>query len=260
MLPEISLDGVRVHRITEREAIAHVIESWRAGRGGRVITPNTDQLRQCRRSAGARELVSRADLAVADGMPLVWASRLQGTPLPERVAGSNLIWTLTGAAAEAGASVFLLGGEEGVAGRAAQALTERYPALRIAGTMRPEFGFESDPAALAEIEAAVTAARPDIVYVGLGFPKQDHLITRLAPLLPSAWFLGVGISLSFVSGDVARAPRWMRAAGLEWAHRLAIEPGRLFRRYVVEGLPFAAGLLARSAMTGARRRRDPSAV
>jgi N-acetylglucosaminyldiphosphoundecaprenol N-acetyl-beta-D-mannosaminyltransferase len=189
---------------------------------------------------------------MADGMPLVWASRLQDTPLPERVAGSDLIWSLTHGAARLGASLYLVGGNPGTAEEAARTLTLAAPELAIAGTHCPPFGFEHDQEALARVEDEVAAARPALVYVGLPLDKQVALIPRLRERLPSTWFLGLGISFSFVSGDVSRAPRWMRAAGLEWTHRLAQEPSRLARRYLVEGVPFA-GALFMHALRSRRR-------
>ena len=115
-----------------------------------------------------------------------------------------------------------------------------YPDVRIAGCMAPPHGFEKDARAIEEIVEALRAAVPEIVYIALGFPKQEELALQLAFELPTTWFVGVGISFSFVAGEVQRAPRWMQAAGLEWVHRLVQEPRRLFRRYVVDGLPFAA--------------------
>jgi N-acetylglucosaminyldiphosphoundecaprenol N-acetyl-beta-D-mannosaminyltransferase len=177
-------------------------------------------------------------------MPLLWASRLQRTPLPERVAGSSLIRTLPAASRDAGASVFLLGGDPGVADVAAEELLRTTPGLEIAGTHCPPVGFEDSPAQLTAIDAALETAKPDIVFVGLGFPKQEHLILRLKSRFPKIWFVSCGISLSYLSGDVTRAPVWAQRLGLEWLHRLVHEPRRLARRYLVEGLPFFALLLA----------------
>jgi N-acetylglucosaminyldiphosphoundecaprenol N-acetyl-beta-D-mannosaminyltransferase len=190
-------------------------------------------------------------------MPLVWASRLQGTPLPARVAGSDLISSLSAAAAGEGRSIFLLGGDNGTAQAAANVLRDRYPQLVIAGTLCPPLGFENDEAAMRRITAVLEAARPDIVYVALGSPKQERLIDRIRPALPKAWWLGVGVSFSFLCGEVKRAPLWMRNWGLEWIHRLAQEPRRLFRRYVIAGIPFATMLLLQSALRGARNRLKP---
>lgn len=236
--------GVRFHVVTEAQAIAHVLDALDAARGGVVVTPNLDHLRRCARDAGYREIVGRADLVVADGMPLIWASRIAGRRLPERVAGSNLVSTLSAAAGRRGRSVYLLGGAPGTAEGAARVLAERCPGLRIAGTWFPPYGFDRDEAEMAKIVAAVTAAAPDIVYVGLGSPRQELLIERLRDRLPRSWWLGVGISFSFLTGDVPRAPRWMRACGLEWLHRLWREPARLGRRYLVEGIPFGVRLFA----------------
>lgn len=253
-LPTITLCGVRLHAITETQCIQHVLDQLQAGRGGMLVTPNLDHLHRCTKNMAFNALVAEADLVVADGMPLVWASRLQGTPLPERVAGSNLITTLSGAAAGRGRSVYLLGGSAGTAEGAARVLVERFPNLKIAGTFYPPLGFENDAAQMAQIVAGLAAAKPDIVYVALGSPKQEKLIARLRQILPDAWWVGVGNSFSFLCGDVRRAPRWMQVSGLEWVHRLSQEPKRLFRRYVVVGLPFAFTMLGRAVFKGVPNR------
>ena len=245
----VELMGVELDRVDESKAIAIALEGLDAQVGGWICPTNLDVLRQCFESAEIRELVQAADVIVADGMPLIWASRLAGRPLPERVAGSSLIQTLPRAAAGVGASVFLLGGNPGAAEAAAERLTAANPGLRIAGALCPPFGFERDPHELARIEADLRRAQPDIVFVGLGFPKQEHLIRRLRPVLPRAWFVSCGISFSFVSGEVSRAPRWVQRIGMEWLHRLFQEPRRLFRRYVVLGLPFLARVVSRAAVS-----------
>ena len=248
--PEIRLRGVPVHVLTLEQAADLIISRLQAGLGGWVVTPNLDILRRATRDAEFRRLYDATTLRLADGMPLVWASRLQGTPLPGRAAGSDLIFTLAGRAARAGASLFLLGGNPGTAERAAGELVERYPGLRIAGMECPPMGFERDERNLHALAQRLQAARPDIVMVALGSPKQERLIEFLRVSLPGAWFLGLGISFSFVAGEVRRAPRWMRGIGLEWVHRLSQEPRRLARRYLIDGLPFALRLLASSAMIG----------
>ena len=249
-LPTVNLRGVHINAITEEHSVRHITSELAAGRGGMVVTPNLDHLHRCLHDVQFAALVSEAEMIVADGMPLVWASRLQGTPLPERVAGSNLISSLSRAAAEAGHRVYLLGGAPGTAEGAARVLQAKFPTLKIAGTICPPYGFENDPTMMAELIAAVSSARPDIVFVALGSPKQERLILKLRPLLPHAWWLGVGISFSFLSGDVRRAPVWMQKIGMEWIHRLVQEPRRLFRRYVVVGIPFAIELLSGAFIDG----------
>lgn len=243
----VDLRGVRFAALTEAQATDWILARCRSGAGGWVSTPNVQQLRSISRDPSLRELTATAALTVADGMPLVWASRLQGTPLPERVAGSSLVFSLARAAARRGVSLFLLGGDEGVAARAAQRLRVSVPGLTIAGTHYPPLGFERDARERAVISQRLARTRPDLVYVGLGFPKQERLIAQLRDEFPEIWFLAIGASLGFLSGDRARAPRWVQRLGLEWVHRLALEPRRLFRRYVVEGVPFTLRLLAVSA-------------
>lgn len=241
-MERVELMDMPINAVTREEAVEAVAESIERGRGGWVITPNLDHLRAFRRRPDLRRHFREADLVVADGMPLVWASRLQNTPLPERVPGSDLIWSLTEEAARRDASIFLVGGNPGAAHAAGAVLQASAPGVEISGAECPPRGFERDPRELARIERRLAAERPDVVYVGLPLDKQVALIPRLRRRLPGTWFLGLGISFSFVCGEVRRAPAWMQRTGLEWTHRLAQEPRRLFRRYVLEGIPFSAEL------------------
>ena len=238
------LMGMPISVVTERDAIDYVFSCIGAGRGGWVITPNLDQLRLFRARPEVRPMYEQADLILADGMPLIWASRLQKTPLPERVPGSGLIFSLSEAAAGREASVFFLGGNPGAAEACAARLVQMNPALKVSGCYCPPFGFDKDAAELSRIKSMLAEKRPDIVYVGLGFPKQEKLIEQLRLAHRSAWYLGIGISFSFVAGEVRRAPRWMQKIGLEWVHRMVQEPGRLFKRYMVHGIPFAIRLFS----------------
>ncbi|GAA3336909.1 WecB/TagA/CpsF family glycosyltransferase [Amorphoplanes nipponensis] len=249
----VHLDGTGFDRITEAEVVAVVREAIAVGRGGRILTPNVDILRQAQDDEAVRAYLDDADLVVADGMPLVWASKLSGSPLPERVAGSSLIWSLSRGLARDHRSVFVVGGAPAAAGgqdgatRAAGRLARDCPGLRIAGTLCPSFGFERDARSYADFCREVAGAGPDLVFVGLGFPKQEAVITRLRAELPRAWFIGCGAAVNFVAGDVERAPRWMQKTGLEWAHRLGTEPGRLAGRYLKHDAPYAMRLLAGAA-------------
>ncbi len=167
-----------------------------------------------------------------------------------------MVWSLAEAAAGRGRSLYLLGGDPGTADNAARVLKTRYPDLSIAGTDCPEVGFDKNARCVEEVLKKMLAAKPDIVYVGLGSPKQERLIRQVRVGLPHVWWLGVGISLSFIAGDVRRAPRWAQKLGLEWLHRLIQEPGRLAKRYLVQGLPFAARLLIGAALRRRRGKHD----
>ena len=254
----VSVAGVDFDALTEQEVVTEVRDALGRNAGGRIITPNVDILRLIAGSPRVRAHVDDASIVVADGMPVVWASHIAGgrrRGLPERVAGSSLIWSLCAVCAVDGHRVFLLGGAPGSPGvpsgaqRAAAVLGLRYPRLKVAGCLSPAYGFESDPARRAAILADVVEAKPDLVLVGLGFPKQEQIIDALRPDLPGAWFMGCGASINFVIGDERRAPRWMQRSGLEWAHRLAQEPRRLGPRYLRHDLPYAVSLLGRSALT-----------
>jgi N-acetylglucosaminyldiphosphoundecaprenol N-acetyl-beta-D-mannosaminyltransferase len=235
--------GTPMGVVTEADAVREIVDAAEAGAGHWTITANLDHLRRYHSSPIQKGLIDEADLVVADGMPLIWASRLAGEPLPERVSGSSMVWSICEAASARGQSVFLLGGDPGVAEHAAKVFQNRYSGLDIVGTYCPPVGFESDELELERIRHRVVEASPRIVFVALGFPKQDLLIRALRSELPGAAFLGVGISLSYATGDLSRPPAWVCNLGMEWAHRLRQEPTRrLARRYLLNGLPFAVSL------------------
>lgn len=251
-LPVISLRGVRIHAVDRQLAIGHVFDELEAGRGGWIITVNLQHMHRCEKDATYRRLVKEAELVVADGMPLVWAASVQGTPLPERVAGSDLLPLMSEAAAERARSIFLIGGAPGAAAGAASALRAKHPELSIAGTHVPPYGFENDDEEVEKIRRVVVDGNADLVFVALGSPKQELLIYRLKNECPRAWWIGVGISFSFLAGQVHRAPPLLQRLGLEWVHRLLQEPRRLFRRYIIEGVPYGVKLMSSAAITRLR--------
>jgi N-acetylglucosaminyldiphosphoundecaprenol N-acetyl-beta-D-mannosaminyltransferase len=244
----VSLMGLDFDAVTEREAVDTILDGAERDEGGWVVTPNLEYLREYQLADDVRDAFDDASLVVPDGTPLMWASRLKREPLPDRVAGSDLIWSLSRGAGRRRASVFLLGGSPGTAEAAARRLEQECPGLEVCGTACPPRGFERHPRDVRQIARLVADSQPDVVFVGL--PLRRHLVMAraLRELLPQAWLVGVGVSFSFVSGEVSRAPRWLQRLGLEWLHRLAQEPRRLFRRYVVEGIPFAVRLLTYAAL------------
>ena len=240
--------GCPIDHLTSNEAVNHIFSELAASRGGWVFTPNLDILRRLRLDPDYAELTSAASLRLADGMPLIWAARLQGTPLPERIAGSEIIWSLCARSSVERKSVFFLGGNPGAAAKAASRLQTINKGLIVAGVESPPIGFERDPGYMTDLEARLKAAKPDLVLVGLPALKQDRLIRRLIEVLPQAWFAGIGVTFSFVAGEVRKPPRIIRRVGLEWAFRLVQEPRRLARRYLLEGVPFAIRLMLHAAI------------
>jgi N-acetylglucosaminyldiphosphoundecaprenol N-acetyl-beta-D-mannosaminyltransferase len=196
-----------------------------------VVTPNVDHVVLYQESAELRAAYAKASLVLADGHPVVWASRLLGRRLPGRVAGSDLVPALFDAAQSHPIKVFLLGAGPGVAERARTTIERRWKGVTVVGTDSPPKGFERDPALCAAICDRVNAARPDVLIVGLGAPKQELWVHahRLKLRVPSA--LCVGAVIDFLAGEKTRAPAWIQKIGLEWFHRLASEPRRLASRY-----------------------------
>lgn len=229
----VTIAGVRIDKLSFETVVETIID--RALSGGTpsyVVTPNASHIVMLQDDPLFREIYDQAFLSVPDGVPLLWAANLLGTPLAGRVNGTDLFEALCARAETLGLRVFLLGGREGAALKASERLRARHPSLRICGTYCPPFGFENSRLETQRILSAVEAAKPDLLFVGLGAPKQEYWMYRHLDTIHVPVSLGVGVSFEFVGGVVARAPRWMQSAGLEWFYRLCSEPARLWKRYV----------------------------
>jgi N-acetylglucosaminyldiphosphoundecaprenol N-acetyl-beta-D-mannosaminyltransferase len=232
-----------VDSVTFEEALTTIVEMWKTGRGGSVFTPNVDHTVLVEENERFARAYERVGLAVADGMPILWAARLLGSPLPEKVSGSDLVVPMVERAAANGMRVYFLGAAEGIAARAAAILCERYPKLIVAGVESPRIDVAEDRSHRADIVARVKSAKADLVLVALGAPKQELWIDEVVDELRPAVLVGIGASLDFVAGNVRRAPRWMSQNGLEWLFRLGQEPNRLWRRYLLQDPKFVAIVL-----------------
>lgn len=240
----VRFGGVEFNNLTMEEAVLRVASLARGNMPSMVVTPNVDHVLRLQEDAEFAGLVARAEMVVADGQPIVWATRLLGKPLKERVAGSDLVPAVCAHAAKTGLRVFFFGGAPGSAAAAEQKLSELNPGLRSVGHYCPDYGFEKDPIKNDEALRIIREARPDILFVGLGSPKQERWIADHMDAYQVPVSLGIGVTFSFIAGDIKRAPRWMQKSGLEWFHRLCSEPGRLWHRYLVRG-PMFVGVLAR---------------
>jgi len=237
----VDLGGVLIDRLDHGSAVERIRDFLRSGRSNQIVTVNLDFVAIALRDAGFRETLNAAELAVADGMPLVWLSRLRGERIPQRLTGVELVDECCRLAVDTGGGIFLLGAAPGVAVIAADRLRERFPGLRIAGVYAPPFGPLSDDEN-ERILHQVGTARPDFLFVALGAPQQDVWIRANRHRLDVPVSMGIGCVLDLHAGQVARAPVWMQRSGLEWLFRLLQEPNRLWRRYIVDDLPVLARL------------------
>lgn len=225
----------RIHadRVDLATALDRIVGLCRFGHGGMIVTPNVDHVVMAETNETLKLAYDAAALSLTDGKPLVWLASAMGRPVPEKISGSDLIRPLLARAADEGLSCFFFGGKPGIAEKAAAILRSEYPRLVVAGCHSPPFGFETDAAADRAAVDIVVAARPHLVFVALGSPKQEAWMHRHQAALGGAVTLGIGASLDFIAGAVKRAPPWMSEAGLEWVYRLVQEPGRMYERYLV---------------------------
>ncbi len=253
LLPRINVLGVGISAINLQQAVAE-IEAWVAS-GARhyVNVCNVHTVMECQRAPSLREIVNHSGLSTPDGMPLVWLSRWHGHQSAGRVYGPDLMLALCERGQTTGHRHFFYGGAPGVADLLAARLQQRFPELAIAGVHTPPFR----PADVSEVPAvidAINASRPDVVWVGLGTPKQDYWIARHRGVLDAPVLIAIGAAFDFHAGLLPQAPRWMQRIGLEWLFRLAHEPRRLAYRYLVYNPRFVAGALLQLA----RLRRFPA--
>jgi N-acetylglucosaminyldiphosphoundecaprenol N-acetyl-beta-D-mannosaminyltransferase len=204
-----------------------------------VTTANAQHVVLLESDKRLREIYERADLIVADGYSLLLAARFSGRSLHERVTGVDMFQSLCERAAKQGLHVFLLGGRPNAADLAADVLKSRWPELRVT-TYCPPLGFEKSARGLEDTARAVRAAKPDMLFVAFGAPKQEYWIYDHGLDLSVPILMGVGGSFEMVAGIVGRAPVWMQRSGLEWFHRLCLEPRRMWHRYLVGNLVFGA--------------------
>ena len=226
---------------------------------GFVVTPNVDHVCRLKKDAEFREAYARAALRLPDGVPLMWCARLLGSPLREKLSGSDLVPRVSAYAAEKGYRVFFLGAADGVAEEAAAKLREKHPALQVAGWFSPPFGFERDALQCREIVERVRESGADLCFVAFGSPKQEIWLSQHAEATEVPVCIGIGAALDFVSGHVRRAPTWVQRIGCEWVWRIAQEPRRLWRRYILEDSYFVILFLREIVRRGRGRekRREP---
>lgn len=236
---DIKMFGIKFSPLTLKQATDAIIQMACVRERGLVVTPNVDHIVTLHKDTEFREIYARAKLIVADGMPLVWLSKLLvGTSLPERVTGADLLFSVCEMAAKHNLSVAFIGGLPGVADKAKEKLVELNPALQVVATHCPPFGFENSVVETQEIIDICKHKRPNILFFGVGAPKQEKWCDKHLEQLDVGPILCTGAAFDFAAGKVKRAPEWMRKYGLEWLWRLMGDPVRLWRRYIVRDSVF----------------------
>jgi N-acetylglucosaminyldiphosphoundecaprenol N-acetyl-beta-D-mannosaminyltransferase len=246
-VPSMEILGVRINSISGEDAVVRLEQMALSGRPHHVVTVNPEFIMMAQENKEFRTVLSRSDLALPDGVGVLWAARILGSPLRERVAGVDTVTALARVAARKEIRIFLLGAAPGVAERVALRLERENPGLVIAGA----YAGSPDPREEDEICRRIEAARPHVLLVAYGPPRQDLWIARTADRLRIPVAIGVGGTFDFIAGVVLRAPVWMQKAGLEWLYRLMQEPRR-WRRMM--SLPRFAAAVLKDKISGAHGR------
>lgn len=226
--------NTQIDNLTMEEAVIEAKRLILEDRNSYVVTPNVDHIVKIENDSLFREIYEGADLILTDGKPLIWMSRWMGTPIKEKISGSDYFPEVCKMAAQEGFSVFLLGAAEGVAKKAALNLMRKYKNLKIAGVYSPSYTFENNEEELTYIIEKINSTKPDILCIGLGTPKQEKFYHRYKEYLDVPLTLHIGATIDFEAGVVKRAPKWISYIGMEWLYRLLKEPRRLYKRYLLE--------------------------
>ena len=237
--------GCLMDNLSMEETVARVASFVRSGKPHQHVVLNVDKLVKASRDPGLRRIINDCALISVDGMPVVWAARLLGKPLKERVAGIDLFEALMAQAAHSGWRVFLLGAREEVVAGVTRLYQQKYQGLQIAG-YRNGYWRADEEQGVAE---QIAASRADLLFVAISSPTKEQFLGRYQALMQVPFAMGVGGTFDVAVGKVRRAPRWMQRSGLEWFYRFLQEPRRMFRRYFIDDMAFL-GLFLKEALRG----------
>jgi N-acetylglucosaminyldiphosphoundecaprenol N-acetyl-beta-D-mannosaminyltransferase len=230
----VDVGGCPIDALDMRTTVERCIELIEDRSAHRQVSVNAAKVVECTKNERLARFVRESEIVSADGQSVVWASRLLGTPLPERVPGIDLMHELLGEAERRGYGIYVLGAREEVLGRALVRMRDLYPGLRIAGSHHGYFGAEDEPG----LAAAIRGAAPDLLFVAMSSPRKEEWLDRNLGDLGVRFAMGVGGAIDVLAGERGRAPAWMQRAGLEWLYRMLQEPQRMWRRYLVGNLRF----------------------
>lgn len=227
----LQLLNIQVDNLSMDEAVAEIDRLVKKKSRSYVVTPNLDHIVLLEKDSLFKKIYDDADLVLSDGKPLIWIAKMQGTPIKEKVSGSDLFPEICRLAARKGYRIFILGAAEGVADKAATILKKTYNNLMISGTYSPRMGFEKNEEEVDKIIRLINESEADILAVALGSPKGEKFIYSIKDSICVSLSISIGATIDFIAGNVKRAPKWMSNAGLEWLYRITQDPGRLIKRY-----------------------------
>lgn len=233
-MARIKFMNTEIDNLTMKETLDVIDNIISKKKGAYVVTPNVDHIVQIEKDAELKAVYDNASLILTDGKPLLWISKWYGTPIKEKISGSDLFPLLCERAAKKDYKMFFLGAKEGVAAKAAESLMKRYGGLQVVDTYSPPLGFENNKTEIEKIKNMIVSANPDILIVGLGCPKQEKFMYHYCKELGVPISFGLGASFDFEAGTIKRAPKWMANHGLEWLFRITQDPKRMAKRYLID--------------------------
>ncbi len=223
--------NTHIDNLTMSEAVEETDKLIHERKHSYVVTPNMDHIVLMEKDELFKEIYDNADLILTDGKPLLWIAKRQGTPIKEKISGSDFFPEMCKLAAKNGYKIYILGAAEGVAAKAADNLKMKYEGVQIVGTYSPPIGFEKDDEEVRRIIKKINDSGADILAVALGSPKGEKFIFRIREKIDVALSISIGATIDFEAGNIKRAPKWMSNIGLEWLYRITQDPRRLIRRY-----------------------------
>jgi len=238
--------NTQISNVSMEESLHEIERRIFAKEKSYVVAVNVDVVMKMEKDDYLKEITDKADIVLVDGKPLVWIAKLYKRPVKEKISGSDLVPLLCEGAARKGHSIFILGGKEGIAKQAKRKLEQKHPEIKIVGEYSPKFGFEKDSNEVEKVNGIISAAKPDILIVCLGCPKQEKFIYENYEKYEATVSICAGATVDFLAGNVKRAPRWMSNAGLEWFYRFIKEPRRMFKRYFIDDVKIV-GLIIKYA-------------
>jgi len=233
-MARIKFMNIEIDNLTMQEALQAIEQLIQENKSAYVVTPNVDHIVQLETNKEFQDVYANASLILTDGKPLLWIAKWYGTPIKEKISGSDLFPLLCDMASKKGYTMYFLGAAKGVAAKAARNLAKRMKRLNVVGTYSPPYGFEKNIVEMEKIKSKIKEVKPDILVVGLGSPKQEIFMYHHCKELGVPISFGFGASFDFEAGNLKRAPRWMAEHGLEWLFRITQDPKRMAKRYLID--------------------------